>query len=223
MLARPNVQQGIVNVKTNAALTLTNPKTGELGFKEKKDGTIVPANVNASHHVIFSDVTDSYGGYHNHTATGTHMVSPPDIVDTLFGFASAQSINDGVGNAYFGMIAAETCSSCTGGIKYVHYVIRFAGTGAELANFVYSPAQMVKIINDYRKTATDLSDPYISGTTYINSSGDLNEKGLEKLFFDTLINMGLDNKILLQRVENNGTVYNVTKNSSGIITAIPCP
>ncbi|OVE56017.1 hypothetical protein [Chryseobacterium mucoviscidosis] len=61
------------------------------------------------------------------------------------------------------MIAAETCSSCPDGVKYVHYLIRYAGTGAELANFVYSPAQMKKIINDYRKTASDLSDPYISG------------------------------------------------------------
>ncbi len=35
--------------------------------------------------------------------------------------------------------------------------------------------------------------------------------------------MGLDNKVALQRVEPNGTVYNVTQDSSGSITATPCP
>lgn len=223
MLNRPNVQAGITTVKAQAKQTLTNPKTGEIGFKEKKDGTVVPADISTAHQVVFNNVTDGYGGYHNHTATGIHMVSPPDITDALFGFAAAQSISDGVGNAYLGMIAAEACSSCPDGVKYINYVIRFAGTGAELANFVYSPAQMTQIINDYRKTASDLSDPYISGTSYSNSSGDLNEKGLEKLFLDTLTNMGLDNKVILQRIENSGAVYNVTKDSSGAITVTPCP
>ncbi|MDR6465952.1 hypothetical protein [Chryseobacterium sediminis] len=223
MLARPNVQQGIANVKAQAQQTLSNMNTGETGFKEKRDGTVVPADITSSHQVKFNDTTDSYGGYHNHTATGIHMFSPPDIVDTLFGFAAAQSVADGVGNAYFGMIAAEWCNTCSGGKKEIQYVIRYGGTGTELANFVYSPAQMIQIIKDYQKTASDLSDPYINGTTYSNSSGDLNEKGLEKLFFDTLTNMGLDNKVVLQRVEPNGAVYNVTKDSSGSITGIPCP
>ena len=223
MLDRPNVQQGINNIKANAKQTLTDPNIGEIGFKEKKDGTVVPADVSSNHQVVYSNVTDGYGGYHNHTATGIHMFSPADIVDTLFGFAAAQSVNDGIGYAYFGVIAAESCSTCADGVKYLHYVIRYAGTGTELANFVYSPEQMTQIINDYRKIASDLSDPYISGTTYSNSLGDLNEKGLEKLFFDTLTNMGLNNKVVLQRIEPNGVVYNLTKDGTGVITATPCP
>lgn len=223
MLARPNVQQGIANIKSQALQTLSNINAGETGFKEKKDGTVVPADVNSAHQVVYNNITDGFGGYHNHTATGIHMVSPPDIVDSLFGYAAAQNVNDGVGNAYLGMIAAESCSSCPNGIKYVHYVIRFAGTGTELANFVYSPAQMTQFIKDYRKTASDLADPYISGASYSNTTGDLNEKGLEKLFFDTLQNMGLTGKIVLQRIENNGNVYNVRQDSTGTITAIPCP
>jgi len=82
--------------------------------------------------------------------------------------------------------------------------------------------QTIKII-DYRKTASDLVDPYISGTTYSNSLGDLNEKGLEKLFFNTLQNMGLTGKVVLQRIENSGIVYNVTQDSAGTIKATPCP
>ncbi|WP_079243284.1 hypothetical protein [Chryseobacterium indologenes] len=221
-LNKSNIQQGISNVKAQAQQTLINPKTGEIGFKEKKDGTVVPADVNSSHQVVFNDTTNGYGGYHNHTATGKHMFSPHDIVDTLFGFAAAQSVNDGVGNAYFGMIAAEWCNTCSGGKKEIHYVIRYVGTGTELQKFVYSPSKMKQFIIDYQKTAGDLSDPYINGTTYVNSSGDLNEKGLEKLFFDTLTNIGIDNKVLLQRVEPNGTVYNLTKDNNGLITATPC-
>ena len=223
MLNRPNVQQGIANVKAQAQQTLSNMNTGETGFKEKKDGTVVPADVTLSHQVKFNDTTDGYGGYHNHTATGIHMFSPPDIVDTLFGFAAAQSVNDGVGNAYFGMIAAEWCNTCTGGKKEIHYVIRYAGTGTELGNFVYSPAQMAQFKNDYQTKESELTNTSLNGSTYINSAGDLNEKGLEKLFFDTLTNMGLSNKVLLQRVEPNGTVYNVTQDNFGAITATPCP
>jgi hypothetical protein len=151
------------------------------------------------------------------------MFSPPDIVDTLFGFAAAQSVNDGVGNAYFGMIAAEWCNTCPGGKKEIHYVIRYAGIGTELGKFVYSPTQMAQFLKQYRKLEKNLTDPALNGNTYSNSSGDLNEKGLEKLFFDTLTNMGLDNKVALQRVEPNGAVYNLTQDSSGSIVATPCP
>lgn len=35
--------------------------------------------------------------------------------------------------------------------------------------------------------------------------------------------MGLDNKVILQRIENSGAVYNITKDSSGAINATPCP
>ena len=63
----------------------------------------------------------------------------------------------------------------------------------------------------------------LNGNTYSNSSGDLNEKGVERLFFDTLANMGLTGKVVLQRIENSGIVYNVTQDSAGTITATPCP
>ncbi len=223
MLNRPNVQQGIANVKAQAQQTLSNTNTGETGFKEKKDGTVVPADVTLSHEVKFNDTTDGYGGYHNHTASGIHMLSPFDIVDTLFGFAAAQSVNDGVGNAYFGMIAAEWCNTCPGGKKEIHYVIRYLGTGTELEKFVYSPAKMAQFTSKYLRKANELTNTNLNGNTYRNSIGDLNEKGLEKLFFDTLTNIGIGNKVVLQRVEPDGTVYNVTQDSSGSITVTPCP
>ncbi|WP_449388534.1 hypothetical protein [Chryseobacterium lineare] len=220
MLARPNVQQGIANVKSQALQTLSNINAGETGFKEKKDGTVVPADVNSAHQVVFNNVTDGYGGYHNHTATGTHMFSPPDIVDTLFGFASSQSINDGVGNAYFGMIAAEWCNTCPNNVQYIHYIISYSGTGTELGGYVYTPAQMNQFLIDYRKKVNKLlKDPLNSN----NNGASLNNVGLEKLFFDTLKNIGLNGKVNLQRVESNGIVKNITENSNGTINATPCP
>lgn len=78
----------------------------------------------------------------------------------LFGFASSQSINDGVGNAYLGMVAAEHCSTCPDNIN-IHYVIRYMGTGTELANFVYSPAQIAQFLKQYRKLEKNLTDPVL--------------------------------------------------------------
>ncbi len=222
VLNKPNVQAGINNVKAQALSTLSNINAGEIGFKEKKDGTIVPANVSAAHHVIFNDVTDSYGGYHNHTALGTHMFSPPDI-DALFGFAAAQSIQDGVGNAYLGMIAAEWCNCPPSNQQFINYVITYTGTGAELGGYTYTTAQMNRFIIDYQKVVSNLTNKSKSGTTYIKNSGDLNEKGLEKLFFETLKIMNLSGKVNLQRIEPNGNIYNVNVDVHGIPVGTPCP
>ncbi|MCS4303721.1 hypothetical protein [Chryseobacterium sp. BIGb0232] len=223
MFNKPYVQKGINDIKAQALKTLSDMNTGEIGFKEKKDGSLAPADVNGNHKVVFNDVTDSYGGYHNHTATGTHMFSPPDIVDALFGFAAAQSAQDGVGNAYLGMIAAEWCNTCPNNAQYIHYVIKYTGTGSELGGYVYTPAQMNQFEDDYRKIVKNLKNKYVNGTTYINVSEDLNEKGLEKIFFETLKVIGINGKVNLQRIEANGSVNNITLNSDGIPIAKPCP
>ncbi|CAD7798561.1 hypothetical protein CHRY9390_00354 [Chryseobacterium aquaeductus] len=225
MLQRPNVQQGITGIKAQALQTISNVNAGEIGFKEKKDGTVVPADVNSSHKVVFNDVTDSNGGYHNHTATGTHMFSPPDI-DALLGFAAAQSLQDGAGNAYLGMIAGEWCNCPPDNVQYIHYVIRYTGAAADLGTgntHDYTPAQMKQFEKDYRKIIRELTDTNLNGNTYIkNAAGDLNEKGLEKLFFETLKSMNLNGKVNLQRIEN-GNVNIVTLDSNGMPTGTPCP
>ncbi|MDH6253607.1 hypothetical protein M2347_003334 [Chryseobacterium sp. H1D6B] len=219
-LNKPNVKQGINIIKAQALKTLSNVNAGEIGFKEKKDGTIVPADVNSAHQVVFNDVTDGYGAYHNHTATGTHMFSPPDIIDTLLGFASAQSIDDGAGNAYLGMIAGEWCNTCPNNVQYIHYVIQYIGTGTELGGLVYTPAQMNQFLIDYRKKVNRLLKNPLNSN---NNGTTLNNVGLEKLFFDTLKNIGINGKINLQRVESNGVVNNITENSNGTINVNPCP
>jgi len=223
MLAKPNVQQGINSIKAQALSTLGNVYAGEIGFKEKKDGTIVPADVNSNHKVVYNDVTDGYGGYHNHTATGTHMFSPPDITETLFGFAAAQN---NVEDAYFGMIAAEWCSTCPNNVQYIHYVIQYTGAASDLGiggSYNFTSEQIAKFEKDYLKIVRNLRNTYISGNTYIkNTAGDLNEKGLEKLFFETLNSMNLAGKVNLQRIEANGTINNITLDSSNMPIKTPC-
>ncbi|WP_299177683.1 hypothetical protein [uncultured Chryseobacterium sp.] len=227
MLARPNVQQGIDTIKAQALKTLSNINAGEKGFREKNDGTVVPADVNSSHKVVYNDVTGSRRGYHNHTAEGIHMFSPPDIGDTLLGFAAAQSIQDGVGNAYFGMVAAEWCNTCPNNVQYLHYVIQYTGAASDLGtggSYNFTAAQMSQFILDYQKIIDELSDTNLNGTIYIkNNAGDLNEKGLEKLFFEALKTMGMSGKVNLQRIETNGIINNVTLDNNGMPFGTPCP
>jgi hypothetical protein len=224
ILDKPQVQQIINDVKTQALKTLSDTNAGELGFKEKKDGTIAPADINASHKVVYNDVTDGYGGYHNHTALGTHMFSPPDIADTLLGFAAAQ---DNVSDAYFGMIAAEWCNCPPSNKQYIHYVMQYTGPAADIGtggSYNFTQVQVNQFISDYLSIIKDLTNKSLNGTTYIkNNAGDLNEKGLEKLFFETLTVMGMDGKVNLQRIGPSGTVFNVNLDSNNMPVATPCP
>ncbi len=223
ILEKPTVQKIINDVKTQALNTLSNTNLGELGFKEKKDGTVAPADINASHKVVYNDVTDGYGGYHNHTANGTHMFSPPDIADTLLGFAAAQ---DNVGDAYFGMIAAEWCNCPPSNKKILHYVIQYTGAAEDIGtggSYNFTQAQVTQFENDYRKTVRNLKNTYINGNNYIQTSGELNKKGLEKLFFEMLNTMGLTGKVILQKVEANGTINNITLDNNNMPTGTPCP
>ena len=49
-------------------------------------------------------------------------------------------------------------------------------------------------------------------------------EGLEILFFETLKSMNLDNKLILQRIEDNGIINNISLNADGLhTTASPCP
>lgn len=102
-------------------------------------------------------------------------------------------------------------------------MITYTGTGAELGGYVYTAAQMNKFITDYQKLASNLTNKFKNGSTYIKTSGDLNEKGLEKLFFETLKIMNLNGKVNLQRVEANGTINNVTLDNNGMPIGTPCP
>ena len=196
------VKNAVQNLKNNA----TTPGGGELGFKEMNDGTILPGDINAAHQVTFNDISGTQGGYHNHTLTGIHMFSPYDI-NTLLSFASVQTVANGPGNAYFGMVSSDN-----------HYIIRFDGTSSDLAGYNFTPEQL----NEWTKFQLEQRDLNVENSLYSNDYLHLNNLGLEKLFFDTLKKMGLENKITLQKVDQYNNIYTINKTSNGSTIPVPC-
>ncbi|THV56792.1 hypothetical protein [Chryseobacterium candidae] len=196
LLAKTDVQAKITELKNQSTLG------GEKGVKFKVDGTPSETISGGAHNVNFGDKTGYAGGYHNHTPTGISMLSPPDI-DQLLGFARAQPTSNpaNVNNAYVGMVAPNG----------MHYVIWFNG--------IYDDA----IKNYSQEQLDEYTDRYQTRYgMYKPSSGDMSNEAIEKFFFKALTDMGLDGKINLQRVENDGTVKMIIKNNDGTTTAIPC-
>lgn len=199
--------KGIVNnLKSKPAVDDLKTKStqgGESGYKFKADGTPSNLIIGDAHSVDLGDKTGYQGGYHNHTPTGIPMLSPPDI-DQLLGFARAQPTSDpaNVNNAYLGMVAPNG----------MHYVIWFNGTYQDaLTNF--SQEQLDEYIDRYQTRYG----------VYKPDSGSMSNEAIEKFFLKTLKDMGLDGKVNLQRIENDGTIKTVTKNNDGTTTAVPCP
>ncbi len=136
------------------------------------------------------------------------MLSPPDI-DQLLQFALAQGNYGSPSNAYVGMIAPND----------IHYVILFNGNYNDaLVTFSQQQLDNFSTLLQWRNYAM------LNNTQYSSDGKSLNSNGLERLFFRTLKDMGLDEKINLQRIENNGIIKTINKNTDGTTTtAIPGP
>ncbi|WP_123983937.1 hypothetical protein [Chryseobacterium sp. G0201] len=197
LLANTDVQAKITELKNQSTLG------GEKGVKFKVDGTPSSTISGGAHSVNFGDKTGYAGGYHNHTPTGIPMLSPPDI-DQLLGFARTQPTSNptNVNDAYVGMVAPNG----------MHYVIWFNGTYQDaITNF---SQEQLDEYNDRYQTRYGLYKP---------STGDMSNEAIERFFFKALKDMGLDGKINLQRIENDGTIKTIIKNSDGTTTATTCP
>ena len=176
-------------------------RAGEKGWRDNKTGAPTETTQNEDHRVNFGDPSTMNGGYHNHPGTGVNIFSATDI-STLIEIARYQAIGN-AGNAYMVVIAP-------GGI---HYVMYFYGTHNEIPAYgSYSEGQL-KNWNDqqWEKNLDLVSDSNLSQ----------NEK-LEQIFFSTLENMELKNKIILHRVEDETKTLTINQNSDGSTKAIPC-
>ncbi|WP_123867294.1 hypothetical protein [Chryseobacterium joostei] len=192
----------------------------EKGFKVNSDGTTTAQIDGGAHHVDLGDTAGYLGGYHNHTPSGIKMFSPPDIAKML-SFAMAQT-NGNIGNGFMGMIGSEPCSSCPDGYKYYHYMINFNGTSQELAGFLYNANWDLNKLKYEFQVLEGTMALDLSNVDYLG--GNLNTQGLEKLLFETVKAMGMEGKVNLQRIEDNGTVQKITINNGGSsTTATPCP
>ncbi|MDH6252832.1 hypothetical protein M2347_002559 [Chryseobacterium sp. H1D6B] len=183
---------------------------GEIGVKFKADGTPSATIQGGRHSVNLGDKTGYAGGYHNHTPSGIPMLSPPDI-DQLLGFARAQGNYGDPTKAYLGMVAPNG----------MHYVIQFNGDYAD-ALTSFSDDQLNAFSKIYKDIEKDLTDLANNGTTYVDSNGNLNNVGAEILFFKTLKNMGLEEKVNLQRIENDSIVKTIYLNSGNQPVSVSC-
>uniref|UniRef100_UPI003AF9E9E4 hypothetical protein n=1 Tax=Chryseobacterium bernardetii TaxID=1241978 RepID=UPI003AF9E9E4 len=188
---------------------LTNgANAGEKGWRDNKTGAPTQATQNGDHSVNFGDPSTMNGGYHNHTGTGVNIFSSSDI-STLIEIARYQAIGN-AGNGYMGLVAPNG----------IHYVIHFNGSHGDLPANSYTPKEK----EDWNTLQTYWVDtlPTFQPNLYSSDGGNtINSKGLEKLFFDTLDKMGLKNKIILQKIDNNSQVLTIN-NDNGIPKEVPC-
>lgn len=212
ILNNPELQSAITKMKNQAALPVSAQNYGEIGYKFKADGTSSGMISGGKNEVELGPEAGYQGGYHNHPLMGIKMLSPDDIVK-LLNFAMAQP-NGSIADAFMGMIGTGA-----DGTEY-HYLIQYTGNMQELQQYLYSDNwNLDQLKNDFAK----MEDELLGNSLYISySTGKLNNQGLEKLFFGTLKNMGLENKVNLQRIETN-VIKNVTLNSNGTTTANSCP
>lgn len=214
-LENPQVQAKINALKQQAQLPSVNPLGGEKGFKMKTDGSVEDASQTAKHEVDYGDLSSYYGAYHNHTLRGVHMLSHKDI-DILLSLTKHNSTT-GPSNAFHGMIAAEEDGN--GGFTYLNYVVRFNGTYQDAIDFNFTDEKLDKLKEEFRKS----KDKLLKNPLNSNDNGfTLNKEGLQKLFFETAKHMGMQNNVILQRVDDDG-VKTIQLNSDGSTTAVPCP
>lgn len=218
LLEDPAVTEKVETLKEQSKIKEGQSNYGEKAFEINNAGTSSGIINGEEHQVKVGSTAGKQGVYHNHTPDGIKMLSPPDIIKMLH-YALAQP-NGNISNGFLGMVGSEECSSCPGGYKYHNYIIRFSGTLQELGGFTSQNWDKEDLIKTYRDAKYELS----TNINYANYQyGPLNSDGLEKLFFDTLQNMGIEGKVNLQRIEDNGTILNITQNSNGITSATPCP
>ncbi|QQQ29944.1 hypothetical protein [Chryseobacterium indoltheticum] len=213
----PAVKAKVGTLKEQSKIKGDN--SGEKGFNVNLDGTTGEIIPGEKHSVDLGSEAGKQGGYHNHTPDGIKMHSPPDILKML-NYALAQP-NGNLSNGFLGFVGSEKCSTCPDGYKYHNYIIRFSGNSQELEKFIFQTNWDEKALgNDYQKRENNL----LSNNAYTDNDGEsLNQKGLEKLFFDTLKGMNMEGKVNLQRVDNDGTIQNIILDNNNQPTATPCP
>jgi hypothetical protein len=212
---KPEVQSKINVLKVQAQLPAVNPNGGEKGFKINTNENLADASQTSKHEVNYGDLSGAYAAYHNHTLRGTHMLSHRDI-DILLTLVKHNSVT-GPSNAFHGMIAAEEDGS--GGFVYLNYLIRFDGSYQEAVEHSFTDEKLDEIEQKYKEYKNSL----LNNSLNSNDGGfTLNAEGLQKLFFQTTKLMDLENKVILQRVDNDG-VKTINLNSDGSTKAIPCP
>ncbi|SFN15859.1 hypothetical protein SAMN05421594_1442 [Chryseobacterium oleae] len=190
----------VKNVVTNLKEHMASGQGGEKGWRLNKTGAPSQTTQNSAHRVSFGDPSTMNGGYHNHTGTGVNIFSATDI-STLIEIVRYQSIGS-TGNGYMGVVAPNG----------IHYVIYFNGSHADLPiSGSYSDAQLKYFDNMQWKDYLEI----------VHDNNLSTSQKLESIFFSTLDRMGLKDKLILQRIEDN-KVLTIAQNSQGHLGSSPC-
>jgi len=201
-------KQEVKDVVNDLRNHLNSGTGGEKGWRLNKSGPPTQTTENGAHSVNFGDPSTMNGGYHNHTGTGVNMFSSTDI-STLIEIVRYQNIGN-AGNGYMGIVAPND----------IHYIMYFNGSHSDLPIDSYNERDL----EDWNTAQAYWKDNLrvFERTTYSTNDGkSLNSKGLEKIFFKTLKEMGLENKITLQKVDGNN-VFTINLQSNGIPNELPC-
>jgi hypothetical protein len=213
-LQKAEVQKKIAKLKDKSK-TL-----GEQAFLYNTDGTTSSMITGNLHQVDLKGFSNYNGIYHNHTPAGIKMLAPPDIL-SLFSMIITNPVEYS-NEAFVAMVGSEPCNCPPENFKYFNYIIRLNGNLQDAGNIFNIDHDVKKLIIDYEQRYMELKlqSEYLNGTSF---SADLNEKGLEKLFFDTLKNININpNIIVLQKVEESGEINTINLNNNGTTTPIPC-
>ncbi|MCU7614059.1 hypothetical protein N0B16_06380 [Chryseobacterium sp. GMJ5] len=197
---------------------------GEEAFMTAPDGTPGPIIQGDENSVKLGNTT-GYASYsHNHPPKGVKIHSPGDIYQ-LFRLIANQPTGTAVDVSFGQMVATEVCAGgCPDGYLYINYLIRFNGTLDEakaVSDRNYTKAQLDALKDDYEKFELNLRPK----PGYSSQNGNfMSFKGLEEVFFNALDDMNIDkSKMTLQRIDKDGTVYNVTLGADGKPVETPCP
>lgn len=205
MLQDPEIQPKIQDLKDHA----DSGAGTEKGWNFNKSGPPTEAQANDDNSVIMALPSLLNKFYHNHTGTEVDIFSASDIWG-LIQIARYQNIGS-AGNAASGLIAPNG----------IHYVIYFNGTHAELPPIDSYDETKIKTWNMNQKILLFALRKKPGFFNIVNGNKVLNDKGLEQIFFTTIAEMGLTDKIVLQKVENNN-ISTISQNSDGSTFPTPC-
>jgi hypothetical protein len=218
MLAKPDVIKYLDSLKAQSKKE--EDESGEKAFQIRADGTTSGLIPGGKHNVKVGSEVGYQGVYHNHTPDGVKMFSPSDIINMLK-YALAQP-NGTIGNGFLGMIGSETCdnpTACTDGFLYHNYIIRYSGISLEqLGNEASKPWDTDALEKDYDDRVREMK----KNPLYTSGNKRLKTNGLQKLFFDTLKNMGIEGNVNLQKIENDGSIQNIILDNSNNPMGTPC-
>lgn len=193
---------------------------GENAFKVSIDGVASPIIEGTSLNTVNLGTMAGYkGAYHSHPPIAIRMFSPQDIL-LLFQFGIQPNSNPN--DAFMGLIASETCTggpNCENGYKYSQYIIRLNGLYGDIYQTLnnISGLDYTKLLLYQKHTNYTLS---LNPEYAVSPGADLNDKGVEKLLFETLRMMNIDPTLIaLQKVDKDGKVYNIIEDQE----PTPCP